>query len=168
MAENTSGHYWDERVMEPDLTPAEKALRDQFVEQYLVDFDPFKAALRIGFLHSVAMTYAQQLMQEGYVLREIARRERIDPEDDKAQAARDRQLTLNTLRQAAQNGPYASRVAAAAKLASILGMDAPIKTQQEVTHRGGVMMVPAIANVDEWEREAQKSQEKLAEESRQI
>lgn len=169
MVENTSGPHWDDpRVMESGLSPAEKALRDKFVAQYLVDFDDYKAALRVGFLPSVAATYCKQLMNDGYVQREIARLQREQQSDPKAQQERDRELTLNTLRQAMQNGPYASRVAAAARMAAIHGFDAPIKTQNENIHRGGVMMVPAIADVDEWQKQAQASQERLVEETQKL
>lgn len=169
MAENRSGPYWDDpRVMEPGLSPGEKALRDKFVIEYLVDFDEYRAALRVGFLPSVAATYCKQFIDEGYVQREIARLQREQQADPKAQQGHDRELILSTLRQAMQNGPYASRVQAAAKFAAILGLDAPIKTQNENIHRGGVMMVPAIANVEDWEKAAQASQEKLVEETQKL
>lgn len=169
MAENTSGPIWgDARVMESGMSPGEKALRDKFVNEYLVDFDEYRAALRVGLLPSVAATYSKQLMNDGYVQREIARLQREQQSDPKSQQERDRELTLNTLRQAMQNGPYASRVAAARQMSAIHGFDAPIKTQNETTHRGGVMMVPEIANVEEWQKAAQTSQEKLVEETQKL
>lgn len=169
MAENTSGPIWgDARVMESGMSPGEKALRDKFINEYLVDFDEYRAALRVGFLPSVAATYCKQFMNEGYVQREIARLQREQQLDPKEQQERDRELTLSTLRQAMQNGPYASRVQAAAKFSAILGLDAPIKTQNENIHKGGVMMVPAIANVEDWEKAAQSSQEKLVEETQKL
>lgn len=169
MVENTSGPQWDDpRVMESGLSPAEKALRDKFVAEYLVDFDEYRAALRVGFLPSVAATYCKQFMSEGYVQREVARLQREQQSDPKSQLERDRELTLNTLRQAMQNGPYASRVAAASKMTAILGLDAPIKTENTNIHRGGVMMVPEIANVEAWQKAAQASQEKLVEETQKL
>lgn len=166
MDENTSGLFWDSRVMEPELSPREKALRDVFVKEYLVDYDPFQASLRVGFMRSFAEDYAKRLMSEPYVQRKITELQRTEPADEKEQAKQDKLLTLNTLRQAAQNGPFASRVAAAAKLAAILGMDAPVKTSQEIMHKGGVMMVPGLASLDAWEGAAQQSQERLVQEAR--
>ncbi len=60
----------------------------------------------------------------------------------------------------------AARVAALAKLMSHYGMDAPAKTQNEHLHRGGVMMVPAIADINDWELAATNSQTRLVQEAR--
>ena len=51
------------------------------------------------------------------------------------------------------------------KLCNIYDMDGATKVKSEVTHKGGVMMVPAIANMEQWEKEAQASQLKLVESS---
>ncbi|MFA7523101.1 MAG: hypothetical protein WCY71_09285 [Halothiobacillaceae bacterium] len=125
MAENTSGLYLDPRLMEPELSEQEKALRDLFVQEYIKDFDPFQACLRVGFQAAFAVEYAKRFMSEPYVLRLIAELQRSTPENEDAQSREDKALVLSVLRQAAQNGPYASRVQAAAKLASILGLDRP-------------------------------------------
>lgn len=168
MAENGAGGFWDTQVMESDLSSDEKRLRDNFVEQYFYDFDPVAAAIRVGFLPSVAMTYAKLFMNEGYVLRQIEAQRIRSPENEKAEIERDQQLVLNALRQATLNGPFSSRVQAAAKLGSFRGMDAAIKTQNDHTHRGGVMLVPNVSSVEEWEKAAQDSQQKLVEETREI
>lgn len=123
MAENTSGLYLDPRLMEPELSEQEKALRDLFVQEYIKDFDPFQACLRVGFQAAFAVEYAKRFMSEAYVQRKIADLQRATPENEDAQAKQDKALVLSVLRQAAQNGPYASRVQAAAKLATILGLD---------------------------------------------
>lgn len=123
MAENTSGLNLDPRLMEPELSEQEKALRDLFVQEYIKDFDPFQACLRVGFQAAFAVEYAKRFMSEAYVQRKIADLQRATPENEDAQAKQDKALVLSVLRQAAQNGPYASRVQAAAKLATILGLD---------------------------------------------
>lgn len=125
MAGNTSGLFWDSRLMEPELSPQEKALRDAFVLEYVKDFDPYSACLRVGFQSAFAIEYAKKFMGESYVQQRISELQRVTPENEEAQAKEDKALVLSVLRQAAQNGPYASRVAAAAKLASILGLDRP-------------------------------------------
>ena len=125
MAENTSGLYLDSRLMEPEPSGQEKALRDLFVQEYIKDFDPFQACLRVGFQAAFAVEYAKRFMSEPYVLRRIAELQRSTPENEDAQSREDKALVLSVLRQAAQNGPYASRVQAAAKLASIYGLDRP-------------------------------------------
>jgi hypothetical protein len=125
MAENISGLYLDPRLMEAELSEQEKALRDLFVQEYIKDFDPFQACLRVGFQAAFAIEYAKRFMSEAYVQRKITDLQRITPENEAEQARQDKALVLSVLRQAAQNGPYASRVQAAAKLATILGLDRP-------------------------------------------
>lgn len=159
MDANTSGLFWDAREMSPALSEKEKALRDLFVKEYLKDGNARGACLRIGFLHSFADEYAKRFMQEGYVRAEIARLQFDvswdDAEDD------DVKLAMRTLRDVMHHGKPNERVAAASRMLSVRGKDAPIKTKQEVTHRGGVMMVPAIASLAEWEQQATRSQEEL-------
>ena len=62
MAENTSGLYLDPRLMEPEPFGQEKALRDLFVQEYIKDFDPFQACLRVGFQAAFAVEYAKKFM----------------------------------------------------------------------------------------------------------
>jgi hypothetical protein len=52
-------------------------------------------------------------------------------------------------------------VSAYGKLASILGMDAPIKQEIDVTHRGGVMIVPMMPTAEDWEKVAEEKQAQL-------
>jgi hypothetical protein len=144
-----------------ELSLSEKALRNEFVKQYLIDFDEFKACLRLGFNRAFAEQWATTFMSEPYVQKKISEQTLQTPDDEQKQEEADKQLTLAVLRQAAQHGPYSSRVAAAAKLAAILGMDKPIQSSLEITNRGGVMVVPGIGNVDDWEEEAVRSQEEL-------
>ncbi len=171
MAENGSG-YTDLAglVMQPELSLAEKTLKNNFVTEYLIDFDAWAAAIRIGFLSSVAVQYAQQMMECPYVRREISRRQLEEPVDPRESAKETKkQIAASLLREAHYRGPgssHSARVAALGKLAQINDMDAPTKIVSDVTHRGGVMMVPAIASVEEWEKAAITSQEKLAQEAR--
>lgn len=92
MAGDNSGmSFWDERVLQPSLSPAEKQLRDRFVEQYIIDYDSYGACLRVGFVKSVACHYAAELMDDPYVRRQITARERTkaeNPEIEKIERAR--------------------------------------------------------------------------------
>lgn len=164
-----TGFSWDQLIQQPILTEAERALRDKFVAEYLFDFNPEAAAIRIGFMSSVAGDFAQQLIADPYVARQIADKQRQADSDPKA-AKRQRMRTVEMalLREAHYHGgdsSHAARISALAKLAVIYGMDAPTKIEQKVTHRGGVMVIPAIANVQEWQRAAQASQQRLIEEA---
>lgn len=163
--------FWNEMVMQPALSQAEIALRNKFVDEYLTDFDALAAAIRIGFLRSVAEEYAQQLIQDPYVQQQISKRQAELEANPKEAAKRRRRLTEMALyREAHYKGPgssHAARVSALAKLAAIYDMDAPTRIEKKVTHRGGVMMIPVIASLDEWEKAAQNSQQRLVDEARQ-
>ena len=125
MAENTSGLYLDPRLMEPEPSGQEKALRDLFVQEYIKDFDPFQACLRVGFQAAFAVEYAKKFMSEAYVQRRITELQRATPENEEKRAQELRALAISVLVQASQNGPYASRVAAIRELNSMHGWNKP-------------------------------------------
>lgn len=168
MSEEIAG-FWAEEAMAQELSPKEKELRDKFVSEYMIDFDQTAAAIRIGFSASFAQTYAEKFMTEPYVRKQIALMQTALSEDDKLEADLDRRrIRAALMREAHYRGPgssHAARVSALAKLASIRDMDAPTKIKSEMTMRGGVMMVPGIANLDEWEKAAQASQGDLQKDS---
>jgi hypothetical protein len=148
----------------------EKALRDTFVAEYLVDYDAKAAAMRCGFAHSFAEDYAKKFMNETYVQRKLKEVQLEVPVGHSAQTEEDdiikRKIKMALVREA--HNPYtsgAARVAALSRLAVIYGMDQPAKSQ-DALHRGGVMMVPAIADLSNWESAAVVSQEKLVYEAR--
>lgn len=162
--------YWDTSVMQSELSPAEKELRDKFVDQYLIDMDQVAAAMRIGFMRRVALTYSAQFMDEPYVVQRIADKQRAMVENPKEEAKKRKvDIEASLWREAHYRGPdssHSARVSALAKLCNINDMDGTAKVKSEVTHRGGVMLVPAIASVDDWEKAATASQEKLISEAR--
>lgn len=121
MAENTSGLILDPRLMEPELTENEKALRDVFVDYYSEDFDAYQACIKVGFQSAFATEFAKKFMAEPYVLRRISEQQRSRTVTSEKEVEDDRALIISTLRQASQNGPYASRVAAARELAKMRG-----------------------------------------------
>lgn len=136
MSESQSGLFWqkDEKYsgqLDRELTPVEIQLRDKFVTEYLIDYDAYNAAIRCGFASAFALTFSQEFMGESYVQQEITRRKLLDESQDEEQLGRDKALIASTLRQACQNGPYASRVAAAKALAEIRGLSKPAGTDTE-------------------------------------
>lgn len=157
--------YWDPLVMQQELTPAEKQLRDAFVTEYLKDLDSWAAAVRVGYLRAVAHDYASLLMQEPYVQREIERRRAEIPanpkEDDKTERHRVRQWLVEEARYKGPGSSHSARVSALTKLCNVLDMDGATKSKVEVTHKGGVMLVPAIASLEDWEKQAAKAQDAL-------
>lgn len=168
MTEETNG-FWTVEAQAQELSDKEKQLRDKFVTEYLLDFDQTAAAIRIGFSASFAQTYAERFMTEPYVRKKIADMQAALAEDEKAEAEQDkRRIRAALLREAHYRGPgssHAARVSALAKLASIRDMDAPTKVNVNANLRGGVMMVPGIAKLEDWEQSAQESQGNLQKDS---
>lgn len=154
----------NEAPVAPELKPREKALRDLFVSEYLVDYDQVAAAMRCGFNKQFAVEYSSRFMEEAYVQLRI-NEVRFMKTDDKLTEDYNKQRILTSLMKEAHNhGPgstHAGRVAALGKLAVMYGMEQAKKADLTVTHRGGVMAVPGIAKLDDWEQMASASQDEL-------
>lgn len=137
------------------------ALRNKFVEEYLKDFDEYSACIRMGYNQVAAIQHGKFFMGDNYVLCKLMERRRTPPETETEQETADRQLVLDTLREAASKGSYHVRVMAVAKLAEILQMTKPQSKDQDIP-QGGVMLVPVVSGTDAWEENAVASQQKLA------
>jgi hypothetical protein len=164
---------WTQACMAPAyMSDDERALRDLFVKEYLVDYNPVSAAMRCGFLGSFAADYAKKLMDEPYVQQKLRDMQFEEPTSDKEQdneeSVHKRKIIMALMREA--HNMYNSgsaRVAALGKLAGIYGMDVSAKSDPAgEAHRGGVMQVPAIADINAWESAAMDSQTKLVTEAR--
>lgn len=146
------------------LSPAEMALRQRFVDQYVIDYNSFLAAQRVGFNTQSAARWGKLFLNESYVQNLIKEKElnkaKLEDEDQELQ---DISIILATLRDVAQNGTFGSRVQAATTLAKIRGLDKFEKEDEKV--RGGVMVIPAIADIDNWQELAMSSQQALAEDA---
>ncbi len=114
------------------LTKQERALRQRFVEQYLVDYDAYSAAIRLGYQEAFAQQYAKQFMSEPYTLNRIAEREAemgILTEEDQHR----KKIVAGLYREAhSRFNSGSARVAALTQLAKIIGIEAPVKTEQQV------------------------------------
>ena len=110
----------DPRQLEPALTEKETILRDGFVCEYLKDFDPFKACLRLGFQHSYAVLWAETLFKDGYVQRKIAFMTSA-PVDSPEQEKMDRAMVEHTLRHVMRRGSDSARVAAVREFRALKG-----------------------------------------------
>lgn len=152
-----------------ELSKSEKDIRDRFVAEYMKDNDAVQAAVRIGFIHVFALDWGPRFMLETYTLNKIetAKRAIVEKNVSKQTIEEDKAEIISALRREMNYmGPgssQAARVAAASKLASLRDMD-PIKKVDKTLNmreRGGVMRVPGIANVQEWEDAAIASQTAL-------
>lgn len=113
----------DANLLAPALSEEEKALRDLFCLEYIKDFNEVQACIRMGFMATYAETYGRRYLEEPYVQQQIAALQRKQQLTEEEQREEDKALIMAVLRQAAQHGPYASRVQAAKQLAIMHGLD---------------------------------------------
>lgn len=168
MSEEYTGPMEDpQEEIGANLSVREKALRDSFVREYLIDYNAHAAAIRIGYGPAYARDYAIRLMEEPYVLHQIKQVECAPSEDSEEEMKK--RVMAGLVREANYRGPGASaaaRVSALAKLAAIHGMDAPIRSKTEISGLEGqalvgVIVVPGLMTPEEWEIAAAKQQEAL-------
>lgn len=156
-----------ETVMNDEpMTEREKALRDLFASEYLVDRDQVKAAMRCGFGYQFAVEYAEKLMKESYVQRQINRFS-LTPScsDEDLEEYNRKRIREGLINEAFYRGPgssHAARVSALKALAELNGMVSKKAPGDGGGAQGGVMQVPGIANLDNWEDQASASQDNLA------
>lgn len=114
------------------LTKQERELRKRFVDEYLTDYDAFSAAIRLGYQEAFAQQYAKKFLTEPYTLKLIKEKEAefgIKTEDDQHR----KKIIAGLYREAhSRFNSGSARVAALTQLAKIIGIEAPVKTQQEV------------------------------------
>jgi phage terminase small subunit len=114
-----------------ELTNAEKALRDRFVEEYVIDFSSQNAATRIGYSADYAYDMARKFMLEPYVLQKIKEvKARAGLITDLDQHRVRLQEMLYTEAQIGRN-----KVAAINSLKDMLGLNAPTKQSVTVTSK---------------------------------
>lgn len=149
------------------LTKYEKETRAKFVEEYLKDYNPVKAAMRVGYSNLFARDFAERFMLEPYTLQLIAEAECGGSVEGELDEEKEKRRVLKALWREANNMGHgstaSSRVAALAKISAIYGMDAPTKSNINVnnTNDAGVFVVPGIMNEEQWTAQAAKQQEDL-------
>lgn len=149
--------------------PRTKALHDLFISEYLIDFNSVDAAQRCGFQREFALEYSKRLMASSYVSRRIKELQLMKVDETADADFNKVRVKAALIREAHYYGPGSSqsaRVAALSRLAKLYGMQAPKKTESTVLHRGGVMAVPGIAKMEEWEAAAESSQRELISDAR--
>ena len=121
--------------MSPELSEQERKFRDEFVREFLVDYNPFEAALRLGFSKEYAIEYAAKFMNEPYVQKRIKDMELEGGIEDDFDRNK-KKVMAALFREASYKGPgssHSARVSALSKLSTIFGMEAPVKTKTELT-----------------------------------
>jgi hypothetical protein len=164
---DTPGDSWAWAAMEPEPTEHERALYDVFCQEYLVDLDVVRAASRCGFQAGFAADYGRMLYQKSYVQKKIAelQRSKLDEKDEREFDAINIRARLRSIIND-QNQKASARVAAARELNAMHGLHHQEKAASDVGQRAGIVLLPSIANLSEWEAAATASQSALTEESR--
>lgn len=161
------GTQWTWAMMEPEPTDIEQALYEKFIVEYLRDKNFSTAASRVGFQAAFAYDMGKMLLQKSYVQKRIKQLEEDEP-DLEAERREIKRLLLRKMREIVAS-PFSkpNEASNAGKaLRAMYGFDAPPPKHEDPHAQAGVMLVPAIANLDEWEKAATASQTALAEASR--
>lgn len=155
---------WIDNIIEkqPALTEKDKALRDAFVDQYILDNDPVNAVIRLGYNLSYAKHMAEQFMLDSYVLN-LIQSKKLEPVliDEKRKSW----ISNELMSRAQYQGPGASETAKILALRTLMelhGLAGPSKPKPvKNAAPGGVMIVPQYKDAEEWEKTAITSQKNL-------
>ena len=114
--------------------------------------------------YDIALEKGVQLFNDPYVQRIlIDYQENLDLEDEEVRKSFKSKVFSRLIKEAHETGyesSHSARVSALSKAAAILGLEQP--TEVNLNNNGcGAMVIPAIANVDDWEALAQQAQVEL-------
>lgn len=154
--------FWSEGELQVELNGHEKQVRDQFVVQYLVDYNSVNACIRLGFKEPYARMWGPKLMAEAYVQRKLQeginkRKKEAEDNPDSEQS----RIMEGLRREANYYGPGSSQAARVAALAHLAKLNNMGVAANEGGIMGGVMIVPMTAAPEDWQQAAMLSQAKL-------
>lgn len=158
---------------EADLTADEISIRDAVVAEYLFDYNWVNACKRVGMNAAMAFDYAKRFQDDGYCQKKLKELQKSkaasSAQTRKQEIEEERQRIIEGLRfESTYNGPNSSqsaRVAAYKQLCAIYGFEAPKQQKVDVGVSSGVMLVPMVGSMDDWEKAANASQTKLQEDT---
>lgn len=161
------GFGGDEKVSEMSTYFDEPLPMEQireFVQEYLFDFDSVASCQRMGFSFEASCSQGPAFLKDPGTQRAI----RESMESDELPVGMKNRVVSLLVKEANERGPnasHAARVSALRQLSLIYGMeDIPGKdAERNKTIEGTVMVVPGIAEADDWEETAQLQQQKLIE-----
>lgn len=138
----TDNNKVDQLDPDRELTIWEKNIRDQFVEQYYIDYDEIGACSRIGFTGAAVYEYVNRFKRDPYVQRKLIEyRENHACIEDAERTPRQLKIIMGLMKEAFNTGSsssHSARVSALSKLASIENLDAPTKVQTTIEHSGNI------------------------------
>ena len=139
----------------PEALPVERI--NEFVTEYLFDFNARAACQRIGYAADVAFSMAEHFLRDPGTQRAI----REAQETDEIPIGMKGRIVNGLVREANYYGEDSSasaRVSAWKQLSNIYGLDDEANKDAGEIIESPVMVVPAIANVEDWEAQAEKAQ----------
>lgn len=150
---------------EANISLKRRTFLDAFTREYLHDFNAGMAYIRAGGAPSHATTGGQEALRSAYVQEQLKRVTDLLEEEELLTR---KDILLGLKREAHYTGMDSSqsaRVRAWSQLAKIKGMEVQ-KTETKVTHQGGIMLVPMVRDVTDWETQAADAQKQLKHEVR--
>lgn len=119
-----------------ELTKVEQKLRDQFVDEYLVDYNAKDACIRMGYADTYAHSMASKFLNEPYTLKRIATREKAAGLISDADKHKHRIVAGLYKEALSPRNSGSAKVAAYTQLAKIVGVEAPVKTEVTLEQKG--------------------------------
>lgn len=148
-----------------DLQDRFKLLRDKFVREYIKDFNGANAMRRLGYKHSAVSVHASKFLAHPYTQWRL--RKMMEELDEKSIITRNLVL-MGLVREANYHGvesTHSARVSALKSMARILGMEV-IKVDGDMKIKGGLLAVPLVKSVKDWETLSRQAQSELKREVR--
>jgi phage terminase small subunit len=148
---------------EPDwshIAPRVLIKRQQFVHEYVKDMNATAACSRLGWVYAYPAIKCNEILREPYTQWYLAKF--LATCEDSAIITRT-QVLLGLREEAFNKGDDASslsRIAAFRALAKMMGWEIT-RMEGNITLHGGVMKVPVVGNLEEWENQSTKQQEQL-------
>jgi hypothetical protein len=142
-----------------------KKRREQFVHEYIKDFNGSQALQRMGYVMTQPWVKASIFLSEPYTQWYLG--SMMAKLQEHAIVTKN-EVLLGLKKEAhyhGMDGSAAARIAAWRTLAKILGIEVD-KVEGTVTLQGGVMLLPHSGTPEEWEKAASAAQEKLKQDVR--
>jgi len=144
---------------------AELVARNDFVEALARrSGDSYRAACDIGYSGDTAKKLGMQFSEEPYVqtlMEDYIKAKSAGIIKLRSQQHRVVELLFVEAEDRSEATTGTSRVAALVTLTKVLGMNGDERSRGRVSNRGGVMQVPASANLDDWQQSAASHQQDL-------
>lgn len=136
----------------------------QFVEEYLIDFNEYRAAQRCGYPRLNARSVGQLFMHRPEIVRAITHR--VGTIDQK-HILNPSRIIAELAKVAYGDGAFVGGKLIALQELSKIAELGPKKDGNKPKAKGGVMLVPGVQSLEQWEAAAKNSQAKLKEQVRE-